>query len=93
MESGTESTIGQAHPAGNRVRSQFIGRHPALNGAAMSVPINILHTSTSTNALTYKFQFSMIDGGTGQINFGQNDSDSSSHARGLSTLIVMEVAA
>ena len=93
VESGTESTIGQAHPAGNRVRSQFIGRHPALNGASMAVPINILHTSTSTNALTYKFQFSMIDGGTGQINFGQNDSDSSSHARGLSTLIVMEVAA
>jgi len=91
-EGGVESNIGRADSSGSIVQSQFIGRTPLLTGAAMSVPINILDTPSSTNALTYKCQFIMMDGGTGQINFGQSESNSSSHARGISTIIAMEVS-
>jgi len=89
----SEFGLGEGDSAGSRTRGQFIGRHATLNGSSNPVPIQILDSPSTTSACTYKFQFAMIDLGTGQINFGQSDADSSTHARGISTIIAMEVSA
>ena len=92
-EGGTDSKIAEADTAGNRTRSMWLGRHADLNGATEHVNIHILDSPSSTNALTYKFQTGRIDSGTLIINDGRADSDASNHARGISTITVMEVAA
>jgi hypothetical protein len=92
-EGGSDSVISQADADGSRIRSMWLGRHPNSVGITEHVNIQILDSPSTTNALTYKFQTGRIDGGTLIVNYGRNDSDSSSHARGISTITVMEVAA
>ena len=92
-ESSTDNVISQGDAAGSRVRTMWLDRHGLQTGASNQVNIQILDSPTSTNPLTYKFQVGVIDSGTMQINFGYSDTDSSSHARGISTITVMEVAA
>jgi hypothetical protein len=92
-ESSTDNVISQGDAAGSRTRTMWLDRHSELNGSSNQVNIQILDSPSTTNALTYKFQVGRIDAGTLQINFGYSDSDASSHARGISTITVMEVAA
>jgi len=92
-EGGSDSVISQADADGSRTRSMWIGRHANLTGGTEHVNIQILDSPSTTNALTYKFQTGRIDSGTLIINDGRADSDTSSHARGISTITVMEVAA
>jgi hypothetical protein len=92
-ESSTDNVISQGDTAGSRIRTMWLDRHGLQTGASNQVNIHILDSPSTTNALTYKFQVGVIDSGTMQINFGYSDTDSSSHARGISTITVMEVAA
>ena len=91
-EGGSDSVISQGDASGDRVRAMWIGRHANLVGAQEHVEIQILDSPSSTNALTYKFQTGRIDGGTLVVNDGRSDTNSSSHARPISTITVMEVA-
>tara|TARA_R100000655_G_scaffold43878_2_gene80451 strand:- start:4814 stop:5476 length:663 start_codon:yes stop_codon:yes gene_type:complete len=92
-ESGSDSIISQGDADGSRTRAMWIGRHPNLNGGTEHVNIEFLDSPSSTNTLTYKFQMGRIDGGTLIINDGRADSNSSNHARPISTVTLMEVAA
>ena len=92
-EGGSDTIISQGDASGNRQRSMWIGRHANLVGAQEHVNIQILDSPSSTNALTYKFQTGRIDGGTLVINDGRSDANLSTHARPISTITVMEVAA
>ena len=92
-ESGSDTIISQGDASGNRVRAMWIGRHANLNGAQLHANIQILDSPASTNTLTYKFQTGRIDGGLLVINDGRADANASTHARPISTITVMEVAA
>jgi len=92
-EGGSDSIISQGDAEGNRQRAMWIGRPGNFNGAQLHVPIQILDSPSSTNALTYKFQTGRIDGGTLVVNDGRADANFTSHARPISTITVMEVAA
>ena len=91
-ESGSDTIISQGDASGLRTRAMWIGRHANLNGAQLHANIQILDSPSSTNTLTYKFQTGRIDNGTLVINDGRADSNSSNHARPISTITVMEVA-
>ena len=91
--SSTDNVISQADDAANRVRSMWLDRHQQDTGASNQVDIQILDSHGTTDPITYKFQVGRIDAGTLQINYGYSDTNSSSHAVGISTITVMEVAA
>ena len=91
--SSTDNVISQADDAANRVRSMWLDRHQQDTGASNQVDIQILDSHGTTDPITYKFQEGRIDAGTLQINYGYSDTNSSSHAVGISTITVMEVAA
>ena len=91
-ENSTDSVISQGDAAGNRVQGMMFGRHVEVNGATIPMSIQILDSPSTTNALTYKFQVGRIDASTLAINMGRNDANESTHARGISTITVMEVA-
>ena len=55
-ESGSDTIISQGDASGDRIRAMWIGRPGDFNGAQLQVPIQILDSPSSTNALTYKFQ-------------------------------------
>jgi len=92
-ESSTDSVISQADADGSKTRAMWMDRHQEATGSSNQVNIQILDSPSTTNALTYKFQVGRIDAGTLRINIGYSESDSSNHARGISTITVMEVAA
>ena len=92
-EGGSDTIISQGDADGNRTRAMWIGRHANLNGAQEHVNIQFLDSPASTNTLSYKFQTGRIDGGTLVVNDGRADTNDASHARPISTITVMEVAA
>ncbi len=90
--SGTDNVISQADASGSKTRAMWMDRHQENTGSSNQVNIQILDTHGTPNAITYKFQVGRIDAGTLNINTGYGESDSSNHARGISTITVMEVA-
>lgn len=89
LRGSTDIAVGNA--AGSRIRG-YSGT--GMDAAAMvSSAINFLDSPATTSATTYKMQVaSNVGGQTVAVNAWQNDLDSTSRVRGVSTITVMEVA-
>ena len=91
---GSTLTAAQGDAAGNRdrVASAFRIEH---NYLPIGSCLSFLHDHNSSSNLTYSLQFSMDSNcpGSAVINRTGSDADLATRSRGISTLIVMEVAA
>ena len=89
MRDSTAIGIGDA--AGSR--TQATGQLSSLSiAAALGGPFNFLDTPATTSATTYKLQIRANAAGTVYINRTEQDADSDSRERSISTITVMEVA-
>ena len=94
VDSGGYSTITgwSGNAAGSRHRSIPMGnysfRYESFNSQYLDTP-----TYSLTDVITYKFQWTQMGSGTLKLNLADNDADSSSHARGCSTITLMEIGA
>ena len=94
VDSGGYSTITgwSGDAAGSRHRSIPMGnysfRYESFNSQYLDTPSYSL-----TDVITYKFQWTQMGSGTLKLNLADNDSDSSYHARGCSTITLMEIGA
>ena len=89
MRDSTAIGIGDA--AGSRTRAT--GQLASVSiGNAFGGPFTFLDTPATTSATTYKLQVHVNAVGTGYINRTEQDADSDSRERSISTITVMEVA-
>lgn len=93
---GTSIALGDT--AGDRVRISFAsqaGGYDADGRGGQSASLNFVDSPASSSALTYKIQMSGHNGEATVINRGGEDLTTSDgpHARSISTLILMEIAA
>jgi hypothetical protein len=59
----------------------------------MPASLLILDSPASTSSLTYKMQWQVSTGGTAYLNRNATDTDSAIFARGVSSIILMEIGA
>lgn len=86
------TAIAVADAAGSRTRTTGATYIQVTNYTPFNISANYLDSPSSTSALTYKWQFSAVDNaGTIYVNRGTTDSDSSSTARTVSSITVMEI--
>lgn len=83
--------IGVGDTAGSRIRAG-ISVSPTVANRGESAAWSYLDSPSTTSATTYQTRC-QVGGGTLHINRSNSDSDSSSYARTVSTLTVMEVSA
>tara|TARA_R110000824_G_scaffold10399_2_gene45942 strand:- start:189 stop:836 length:648 start_codon:yes stop_codon:yes gene_type:complete len=78
--------------AGSRIR---ISTTTITARVATMVPLGMeyLDSPSTTSAVTYKLQWSLQQAGTGYLNRAGTDTDDNTHARGASTITVMEIGA
>ena len=88
VRGATNINLGDAAGSRQRASAQFdnaFGSNMAL------INLMFLDSPATTSATTYKLQI-RVNSGTGFINRTKTDSDNTSHARGASTITVMEIA-
>jgi len=94
VDSGGYSTITgwTGDTDGSRHRSISMGnydfRYESMNSQYLDTPSYSL-----ADVITYKFQWNCMGSGTLLLNYAGNDADSSSHAKGCSTITLMEIGA
>lgn len=88
MRDSTAIGIGDA--AGTRTRATGQLSSPSV-ATALGGPFTFLDTPATTSATTYKLQIRVNAAGTGYINRTEQDTDSDSRERSISTITVMEV--
>lgn len=84
------TAIGIGDAASNRIRTSGAGRSPSSSSLS-NVAINFLDSPATTSATTYKLQIRSSSGSTVYCNRSGDDGDTSSYARTISTIVVMEV--
>lgn len=89
MRDSTAIGIGDA--AGTRTRATGQLSSPSV-ATALGGPFTFLDTPATTSATTYKLQIRVNAAGTGYINRTEQDTDSDSRERSISTITVLEVA-
>ena len=89
VRDSTDIFIGDASSSRERATAQF--RVADTNGAG-ALTFAFLDTPSTTSATTYKAQY-RVQGGTGNINSTNADSDGGAIARTASSIIAMEVGA
>jgi hypothetical protein len=83
------TTIAIGDAGGTRTRLTIIG--PA-SGDSQSYMVSFLDSPATTSSTTYKFQSRSAVAGAHYVNRNQDDSDAATTPRGISTIMVMEVA-
>jgi len=91
LRGSTDIYIGDA--SGSRTRVSTAA--PATNGlrSFATQAIHYLDSPATTSSTTYKLQMLNSDGGTSYVNRSDNDADSSTSARGISSIILLEIGA
>ena len=90
MRDSTAIAVGDT--AGSRTRATGAVYFETTSFTGLSCSSNHLDAPSSTSALTYKWQFSATDNaGPIYINRGTSDDNSSSNARTVSSITVMEI--
>lgn len=89
MRDSTAIGIGDAASTRTRATGQLSSTSVAT---ALGGPFTFLDTPATTSATTYKLQVRVTAAGTGYINRTEQDTDSDTRERSISTITVMEVA-
>jgi hypothetical protein len=92
LTGGNSATAYIGDAASNRKRVAT-GQIPAEPNGLMQVSLIFLDSPATTSATTYSVQTAAIAGETVYINRAGTDTDNANHARGASTITVMEISA
>ena len=84
------TAIAISDTAGNRIRASAFGYAPD-NGDSRQHATVFLDSPSTTNAVTYKVQFTANGTYTAYINRTQADNDTTGYARSISSITVMEI--
>ena len=89
------TAIGVGDAAGSRKQASAKSYHPGNSSHSKTTPFSFLDSPNSSSALTIKIQMCTQSGATSYINRTSADGNDSTvyHARGQSTLTVMEIGA
>jgi len=87
------TVIASGDASGSRLAGAFTGAEQEGNNALNSFSISFLDSPSSSSELTYKITGCAEGGNTFKLNVSAGDGDSSTVARGSSTITVMEVLA
>jgi hypothetical protein len=92
LTGGNTATAYIGDTAGSRKRVAT-GQIPAEANGLMQVSLMFLDSPATTSSTTYSVQTAAIAGETVYVNRAGTDTDNANHARGASTITVMEISA